>query len=201
MKSAVFLLAASAGLLMYTIPARADFITTVSLNAAQETTPGDVSKGTGTLMLDYLSSPTPELMYTLSFTGLTYPAFEAHIHLGMPGQSGAILFDLFDYGNPPNGNAATSGTVSGTLTSFNFMPDTVDGIGTFAQAISAIESDDTYVNIHTYSPAGTLPNYRLGEIRGNITVNAVPEPGTAFLLGSALTLMAAGAFRRMKVRS
>lgn len=170
-------LLAAAGLFSYSVPARADFIATASLNGGQETTPGDTSAATGSLTLDYIAA-TQQLDYTLSFTGLTYPATEAHIHLGPPGVSGAILFPIFEYGDNPT-PSVTSETVSGVLNANSFMPDTYDGIGTFAQAVTEIEDGDTYVNVHSDSPMGSTPNYMNGEIRGQITVSADPDPASA----------------------
>lgn len=197
MQGSLAALIAAAGLLFATVPARADFIATANLNGAQETTPGDTSTATGTLSLDYMAA-TQSLAYTLTFSGLTYPASMAHIHVGPPGVSGAILFTFFDYGTNPT-PSTTGETVSGTLTAADFMPDTYDGINTFANAISFIEAGNTYVNVHSASPMGTMPNYMLGEIRGQILLantGTVPEPGTLGLIGASVSLVAFGAFRR-----
>jgi hypothetical protein len=187
----LFPVALCAAFLVSTVPAKADFIASANINAAQELDPitgmPPVSSATGTFSLDY-SPATMALTYTLTFSGLTSPTTMAHIHLGPPGLAGAILFPLYDYGMPPSMNV-TSNTLSGTLTAANFMPDTVDGIGTFAQAIAAIETGDTYVNIHT-------TNYPAGEIRGQIL--ATPEPASASLLLLGAGLGAFGLSRRKR---
>ena len=201
MRGSLAALIAMAGLLCATVPARADFIASANLDAAQETTPGDTSTATGTLTLDYMAA-SQSLAYTLTFAGLTYPATMAHIHLGPPGVSGATLFTFFDYGTNPT--PVTKGeTVTGTFTAADFMPDTYDGIDTFAEAIATIEAGNTYVNVHSASPMGSTPNYMLGEIRGQILVSnssTIPEPGTAGLIGASLSLVVFGAFRRRSSR-
>ena len=193
-----------AALFVCAVPAMADFVGTASLTSSQDLNPltnsPPVSSATGSFTLDY-NSTLNDLTYSLTFSGLTSDATMAHIHLGAPGQTGAILFILFDYGMPPS-TATTGETVTGTLTVANFMPDSVDGISTFAQAISAIESGDTYVNVHS-------TNYPAGEIRGQIinggtggsggaSSSSAPEPTTASLLLIGGGLGAFGLIRRQR---
>lgn len=194
----------SAALIFAAVPARADFMATATLNAAQELNPltgmPPASSATGTMTLDFISA-TDTLDYTLTFSGLTSDTTMAHIHLGPPGQSGAPLLMIYDYGMPPSQNM-TSDTMSGSLTAMDFMPDSVDGISTFAQAISAIESGNTYVNIHS-------TNYPAGEIRGQIMItsqtgpggsNGVPEPASAGLFALGALLGGFGLLRRRRPR-
>jgi hypothetical protein len=103
----------------------------------------------------------------------------AHIHFGPPGLTGAPLLALYDYGVPPS-KSLTANTLTGTLTPADFMPDSVDGISTWAQAVTQIETGRTYVNIHS-------TNFPAGEIRGQIVAN--PEPATCglLLIGVVLT--------------
>lgn len=81
------------------------------------------------------------LTWRLSFSGLTGPALQAHIHLGKPGKSGNVLVPLC----APCANGAR-GTAKITK-----------------KVIEALESGSAYVNVHTKK---NLP----GEIRGQIKV-------------------------------
>jgi hypothetical protein len=89
----------------------------------------------------------------------------AHIHFGAPGTNGPILFTLYN----SLSEAAFTGTKSGTLVAANLNQQPQLGIGNFADAIDAILSGNTYVNVHTV----TRPD---GEIRGQLLR---PQIGTA----------------------
>ena len=81
------------------------------------------------------------LKATLSFSGLTGPAMQAHIHAGKPGVSGNVIVPLC--GPCTSGKTATY-KISKAV-------------------VKALESGKTYVNVHTAkNPAG--------EIRGQIKV-------------------------------
>lgn len=86
----------------------------------------------------------------------------AHIHLGGPEENGPILFSLFD-----NLFGDFSSPQNGTLTSFSLAP-----VGlTFAQAIDAILSGNTYINVHTQAfPAGEIRGQLMRPIIGNAPV-------------------------------
>lgn len=185
-----------AAFVLSAIPAKADFMATASIDAAQELNPltnaPPVSPATGSFTLDF-NAAANSLTYTLMYSGLTSSTTMAHIHLGPPGQSGAPLFTLYDYGMPPSVNM-TSDTLSGTLTAADFMPDSVDGIATFAQAVAQIQDDNTYVNIHT-------TNYPAGEIRGQILLSNTggmdaPEPAALDLFALGVLLGGFGVWRR-----
>lgn len=172
------------GLLGQALPARADFITTTTLSGATELA-GTGSSGTGTLTLQYNSS-LQQLNYNLVFSGLSSSATIAQLHYGTPGQTGAVLFTLFNLGMPPN-QSLTAGAFSGTLTRLNLETDTTDGINSFTDAINAIATDKTYVNVQTVGD----PN---GEIRGNLLPN--PEPASVGLVGGSFLLAGMGLLRR-----
>ena len=188
MKGTLALVFASAvGLLTYAAPARADIIYNTNLLGSMETPP-NASTATGTFSLDYNPANTTSVTYTLTFSGLSSDATMAHVHFGPAGESGAVLFTLFDFGLPPS-QTVTSGTYSGTLSSANFQPDTVDGVDTFANFLTDLQDGLIYVNVHS-------TNYPNGEIRGQLS--SVPEPGSLGLLASAFTLVGFGAYRRRK---
>jgi CHRD domain len=93
----------------------------------------------------------------------------AHIHCGAPGVNGPVGVTLFGPAAP--GGGRTDGVLAeGTATA----PDPGNGCGwtTLAAVMAAIESGDTYVNVHTndgIDPADTGPgDFPGGEIRGQV---------------------------------
>jgi CHRD domain len=95
-------------------------------------------------------------------------AFAAHIHCGAVGVNGPIGVTLFA-GTP------ASGSVNGTLAEGTITAaDTSNGCGwtDLASVLAAIESGNTYVNVHTndgVAPPNTGPgDFPGGEIRGQI---------------------------------
>ena len=85
--------------------------------------------------------------------------FAAHIHCAAAGSNGPVGVTLFV--TPPPNLGAVNGTLSqGTIVA----PDTGNSCGwsDVSDVISALESGDTYVNVHT------LPGTPSGEIRGQI---------------------------------
>ena len=94
--------------------------------------------------------------------------FAAHIHCGAPGVNGPVGVTLF-MGMP--GGGAFNGTLAeGTATA----PDPGNGCAwpDLAAVISAIQSGNTYVNVHTNDgvlPPNTGPgDFPGGEIRGQV---------------------------------
>ena len=160
---------AALGLVLIGAPSRADFVVTANLTGAQETPP-NVSSATGSTTFTY-ETAADTLAYTVSFTGLSSPAIASHIHIGPTGTPGPVILPLILI------PATTSGMFTGTLTAVGFSPQPDAGINTFADAIHAIQSGDTYLDIHT----GDFPG---GEIRGQLTPSssAVPEPSSLFSL-------------------
>ena len=151
--------------------ARADFIAIATLAGDGESP----STGTGNGEVLF-NSTTGTLTIKLTFTGLESPTTippgvpgPAHIHFGEIVPGGPILFPFVEpYANTfPLG--VTSGTYDTVLTSASFLPDPANGIDTYAEAVSAIETGQTYFNIHTVEFPG-------GEIAGQIKV--IPEPST-----------------------
>ena len=94
--------------------------------------------------------------------------FASHIHCGAMGVNGPVGVTLFS-GTP--GSGAISGTLAkGTITA----PDPGNGCGwaTVADVVAAINSGNTYVNVHTndgVAPSNTGPgDFPGGEIRGQV---------------------------------
>ncbi len=88
------------------------------------------------------------IFYQVFYSGLSGPVVAAHIHIGAVGANGPIIFPL----------AVGPSGMSGTLSAAQFTG--ANGL-TYAQALDAIRSGGTYVNVHT----AAHPN---GEIRGQL---------------------------------
>jgi hypothetical protein len=98
--------------------------------------------------------------YTLTFSGLSANAAQAHIHFAQRDVNGGVVAFLCGGGDkPPCGT--TSGTISGTIDSADVLPQQGIGAGEMAEFVAAIRAGVTYANVHT----GNFPG---GEIRGQI---------------------------------
>ena len=95
--------------------------------------------------------------------------FAAHIHCGAVGANGPVGVTLF-MGMPGSGPVTKSILAQGVITA----PDVGNGCGwmTMADVVAAIQSGNTYVNVHTndgVDPTNTGPgDFPGGEIRGQI---------------------------------
>jgi hypothetical protein len=126
----------------------------VVLNGAQEVPPtASTATGTATVTIDAARTT---ITVTLTTAGLV-DATASHIHFGAVGMNGGILFSLFA------APGVFPATLTKTLTSADFTPDTVNGILTFADAVNAMLIGNTYINVHTLANLG-------GEIRGQVTL-------------------------------
>ena len=174
---------ACAGLVATVSPLRADFVSTATLTPGADGATN--SHGSGMAMVDY-SVANNDFTYTLSWANLTGNATMAHIHYGAIGVSGPIVIPFFMSMMP------ATGTMSGTLTSADVMPDTSAGIFTIADVARAILDGNAYVNIHT-------AQYPAGELRGQLA--ASPEPATTGLMLLALSAGALALVRRRRAAS
>jgi len=120
-----------------------------------------------------LSEDGAELHYKIIFSNIEN-AFMAHIHMAPAGENGPIVVWLFPSTTPvpaPLGGGRTDGVqATGTITA-------ADLVGPLAghplsDLVAAIESGNTYVNVHTndgVAPTNTGPgDFPGGEIRGQI---------------------------------
>jgi hypothetical protein len=122
------------------------------------------SAGKGTLSLDVDKS---QISYTLTYSGLSAPVTQAHIHLGkihVPG--GVMVFFCTNLSNGPAGTPtcpANGGTVTGTWTAASVVGPAAQNVppGDFNAVISALNSNTAYANIHT-------TKFTAGEIRGQV---------------------------------
>lgn len=110
------------------------------------------------------------IVFTLTYSGLSTPAFMAHFHFGQPRVNGGVYVWLC---GPPGTPAKTTcpagttepATVTGTITAADVVatvPDQGIKAGDFATALRIIEAGLAYVNVHTSMFPG-------GEIRGQIS--------------------------------
>jgi hypothetical protein len=148
------------------------------LSSAAESPPvTTASVGTGAFTLALFPDHSG-MGYKLTLTGpFTGDLQAAHIHVGQPGAAGPPLFFLCAADPtvspgvqlcPP----AAGDEISGMLTEAEFTPQPAAGIETFADAIDALLSGGTYVNVHT-------PANPSGEARGQIGVAVQAELSSA----------------------
>ena len=108
------------------------------------------------------------LVYTETFSGLTSPVTQSHIHFGERGVAAPFfVFLCTNLGNGPAGTPAcpaNGGTVTGTITAGSVKAVASQNItaGDFAGLLRILRSGDAYVNVHTQ-------NFPGGEIRGQVS--------------------------------
>jgi hypothetical protein len=103
------------------------------------------------------------ITYTLSFSGLSAPVTQAHIHFGSASQVGGVsVFLCTNLGNGPAGThacPAAGGTITGTITPADIIGPVGQGIaaGEFDALVAAIRHGTAYVNVHsTQFPVGEI---------------------------------------------
>jgi hypothetical protein len=110
------------------------------------------------------------LTYSLTFSGVTSPVTQAHLHFGKVHDAGGIMvFLCSNLGNGPAGTPAcpsSNGTVTGTLSAASVQAIATQNVpaGDFDALVGALESNTVYANIHTQ-------NFPAGEIRGQVERN------------------------------
>jgi CHRD domain-containing protein len=125
-----------------------------------------LSEGTGHLTLD-LNRATQTIKFQLTFSGLSAPVTQSHIHFGKVHTAGSVIvFFCSSLPTAPPGVQAcpaNGGTVTGTITSANVLAVAAQNVpaGDFDALTDALLSDTAYANVHTTSFPG-------GEIRGQI---------------------------------
>jgi len=128
-----------------------------------------LTNGRGTLDL-VLNRNASTATYTLTYSDLTSPVLQAHIHFGkvhVPG--GIFVFLCTNLANNPAGTPTPpgcpsgGGTVTGTITpaSVIAVPGQNISANDFNAVLEALGSDTAYGNVHT-------TNFKAGEIRGQV---------------------------------
>jgi hypothetical protein len=124
------------------------------------------SPGTATLDLN-LDRNARTITFKLTFSGLSAPVTQSHIHFGkrhVPG--GVMVFFCTNLNNGPAGTQACpagGGTVTGMITGANVLalPGQNVPAGDFDALVAALDSNSAYGNVHTTAFPG-------GELRGQI---------------------------------
>ena len=103
------------------------------------------------------------ITFSLTFSGLSSSLTLAHLHFAPTKVSGGVMIFLCGGGGQPACPAATSGTITGTITAANVTGPTSQGItaGNLDSALEAVRAGLAYANMHT-------ANFGGGEIRGEV---------------------------------
>ncbi len=103
------------------------------------------------------------ITFSLTFSGLSTPLAVAHLHFAPSKVAGGVMIFLCGGGNQPVCPAATSGTITGTISDANVTGPSAQGIdaGDLASALEAVQDGNAYANMHTTKFPG-------GEIRGQV---------------------------------
>lgn len=118
---------------------------------------GDPSPAASGVMYLTLNSGQEEICFDVTFSGLSAPVSDAHIHTGAEGVRGPVLVPLAQPNNPPFPRA-TEGAAAQCV----YAP---------REVIKAIRKNpaDYYVNVHTRSvPANPVTDRPGGAIRGQL---------------------------------
>jgi hypothetical protein len=151
------------------------------LNGLNEAAAVVSTTGTGTFRAT-ISKDGSEINYVLTFKELEGDVTQAHIHIGLPQNSGGIVLWLCDSETGATSPVATTplciednpldkrnGRVTGTLTAADVQNVAASGIagptattpGEFEEVVALIKAGKTYVNVHT-------SKFPPGEIRSQL---------------------------------
>jgi len=124
--------------------------------------PPTTSRGSASLR-GSLDEEAQTITFTLDYRDLTTVPAAAHIHFGPTKVNGGVMVFFCGGGGKPACPAATSGTVSGTISAADVVGPTAQGIalGDFADVARAIRTGNSYANMHG-------ANFPAGEIRGKV---------------------------------
>jgi hypothetical protein len=103
------------------------------------------------------------ITFSLTFSDLSSSLGAAHLHFAPEKVAGGVMIFLCGGGGQPACPAATSGTITGTITAANVVGPTAQGIaaGDLHSALKAVRHGLSYANMHT-------TNFPGGEIRGQV---------------------------------
>ena len=103
------------------------------------------------------------ITFSLTFSDLSTPVVVAHLHFAPSKVAGGVMIFLCGGGGQPACPAATSGSITGTITAANVTGPASQGItaGNLDSALEAVRADLSYANMHT-------TNFPGGEIRGPV---------------------------------
>ena len=130
-----------------------------SLSGANEVPP---INSTGTAGFEMSIQP-GAINFSINFSDLSSPLSVAHLHFAPSKVAGGVMIFLCGGGGQPACPAATSGSITGTITAANVTGPGVQGItaGDLDSALEAVRDELSYANMHT-------TNFPGGEIRGQV---------------------------------
>jgi CHRD domain len=164
-RTIMLVLTAALAILALAPTASADDNFVAPLSGAQEVPPRD-TPATGVAKFKLRDDGTA-LLFKINVENIDN-VVAAHIHCGAVGENGPVGVTLF-MGSPAGG--AFDGTLAeGTITAAD--PGNLCGWTDLASILAALDSGDTYVNVHTndgVAPTNTGPgDFPGGEIRGQV---------------------------------
>src|SRR5215475_12290618 len=131
-----------------------------SLSGANEVPPINTA---GTADFNMTIQPGAPITFSLTFSDLSTPLVVAHLHFAPSKVAGGVMIFLCGGGGQPACPAATSGSITGTITAANVTGPGTQGItaGDLVSALEEVRDDLSYANMHTTKFPG-------GEIRGQV---------------------------------
>ena len=128
--------------------------------AGKNEVPSINTAGSGDFRMEIVDS---NITFSLSFSDLSSALSVAHLHFSPTKVAGGVMIFLCGGGGQPDCPAATSGTITGTITAANVTGPATQGIdvGDLDSALEAVRAGLSYANVHTTNFAG-------GEIRGQV---------------------------------
>ena len=153
--------ALTTGLLTVPVAQAATEMFSAKLLGDNEVPPNNTA-GTATFQMQ-IDTTTTTITFTLTFSGLSGAPAVAHLRFAPTNVAGGVMIFLCGGGNQPACPAATSGTITGTITSANVTGPMAQGIaaGDLTSALEAVREGLSYANMHT-------ANFPAGEIRGQV---------------------------------
>lgn len=130
-----------------------------SLSGANEVPPINTA-GTGNFEMAIQQGT---ITFSLTFSDLSSSLTVAHLHFAPSKVAGGVMIFLCGGGGQAACPAATSGSITGTITAANVTGPGSQGIaaGDLDSALEAVREDLAYANMHT-------TNFPGGEIRGQV---------------------------------
>lgn len=154
------ILTSSVGLLAF---GEDEFTLSARLRGLNETPPiNTAAKGSFQATVESNGSIT----FTETYENLSVNPTVSHIHFGTSFATGGVMVFLCGGGGQPACPTATSGTITGTISSVNVVGLAAQGVtaGDLATALRLVRRGYGYVNLHSAS-------FPAGEIRGQVVVH------------------------------
>ncbi len=143
-----------------------------TLTGYQEATPAGVSTAATGSFSATIDDDAQTITYELTYSGLSTPATQAHVHFGNRFDSGGVSFFLCGGSKPACPPGTTSeAVVTGTVTPADVIGPASQGIapGEFGEIVAAIRAGVAYANVHSMQ-------FPAGEIRGQINDDNQRQP-------------------------